>query len=63
MGFVSLTMIVNTGMEAAPGATCMKPDRKPVTLGIILLIGVQGSENADCTTEWFSIKSDTAVKG
>ena len=46
-------MRVKTGIEAAPAWTCMKPDLKPVTLDMTLLIGVQGSEKADWTTEWF----------
>lgn len=50
MGFVSLTMIEKTGIVFVTG---MKPERKPVTFDMTLLIGTQGELKADWTTEWF----------
>lgn len=50
MGFVSLTMIEKTGTVFETG---MKPDLKPVTLDMTVLMGTQGEEKADWTTEWF----------
>lgn len=50
MGLVSLTMIEKTGIVFVTG---MKPDLKPVTFDMTVLMGAQGELNADWTTEWF----------
>lgn len=50
MGFVSLTISEKTGILFETG---MKPDLKPVTFDMTVLMGAQGEEKADWTTEWF----------
>lgn len=45
--------MVKTGRTVALGAIGMKPENRPVTLGMMLLMGTQGLSNVDWTTEWF----------
>ena len=52
MGFVSLMATVYMGIMA-PGETGMKPEKRPVTLGMMLWMGTQGLSKVDWTTEWF----------
>lgn len=47
---MSLTISEKTGMLFETG---MKPDLKPVTFDMTVLMGAQGEEKADWTTEWF----------
>lgn len=51
MGFVSLTLIVKTGISVASAATGMNPDLIPTIPGIVSSMGVQGLLNVDWTTE------------
>ena len=46
MGLVSLIMTVYTGVSP-PGVTGMKPEKKPVTLGVMLFMGWQGWSKVD----------------
>jgi hypothetical protein len=43
-----LTIIEKTGILSVTG---MKPDRKPVTFDMTVLMGLQGEAKADWTTE------------
>lgn len=46
-------MMVYEGIIAASGLTGMKPEKKPVTDALLLLMGSQGWSNVDCTMLWF----------
>ena len=52
MGLVSFTMTVKTGC-ASPNAVGMKPEKKPIVLGMMFWMGTHGFANVDCVTVWF----------
>lgn len=55
---MSLTIIEKTGTVSVTG---MKPDRKPVTFDMTVLMGAQGELKADWTTEWFYITMSVSM--
>ena len=61
MGLVLLTVMVKVGFCESVSLTGMKPEKKPVTLDMMLLIGTHGLAKLDCTTEWFCIPCQRAT--